>query len=933
MITFTSYWVANSRTISSQETWTYPEILGARRQVPLLDQRLVPQIFLDNAASTKPFRVVSDFLQQIQLYYSNIHRGTGFDSIFCTERYEEARHIIGEFVGWDAERDVAIPIRNTTEGINLLANTIPFAPGDRVLVTLLEHHSNDLPWRTKAEVEHLPVNLEGQLDLQALASRLQAANGKIRVVSVTGASNVTGTVLPIHEIATIAHQHGAWVVVDAAQLVPHRRVQMQPHSDPSHIDFLVFSGHKMNCPWGIGAVVGRRDLFEQVSPYQPGGGTVHSVSLDRVLWAEAPERNEAGTPNILGLLALARTIQVLESVGMEAIEAHEKRLTHLLLQGLAQIPQVTILGASDPQVGSDRLGVVSFRVQGVHQALVAAILSYEWGIAVRHGCFCAHPLVKHLLNITKEQEQQFEAEILQGDRRTIPGAVRTSLGLHNTEQDIQTLVEAVAGIAQGQWQGNYEQDAATGEFYPQGFRFDFAALPGFSTASSDQGVPESSWRLPNRLATIIGSCLMAVSLGTGGWWIAHHDRLPSVRTQPLAAAANSPALSQTLSPMTIVPVKAQAALGARSLTGTVEPVESVTLTSRVMGQITHLSVKEGDVVAAGQVLAVIDVKDIRAQHNQAVAGIQQAQATVAVAHANALTAQSQFAQARARYTEAQAKLIEAQAELSDAQTNQRRTAQLKAQGAISQSRLDEADTHVAVIQARMKQIQASMQQSQAAIKQARAQVQQTQAQIQQAKAQVQQAQSGADQVMVNLNYGTVTAPFPGVVTRKYTEVGAIAGPGQPLITLENQNRLRFSVAVPVSLVSQLKQGQIVQVQLDSLPHPVSGRVDQIIPSANPISRDVTVKIALEVPPGVIPGMFGRLQLTSSDRQALTVPLDGLVKRMGITGVFKVVEGKTQFQPITTGDTYGETVEVFSGVKSGEQIIRHPDPNLQENTAL
>ena len=140
------------------------EIVGARRLVPLLNKRLVPQIFLDNAASTKSFQVVSDFVQQILPYYSNIHRGTGFDSMFCTERYEEARRIVGDFVGWDIERDTVIPIRNTTEGMNLLANTIPFAPGDRVLVTLLEHHSNDLPWRSKADVEHLPVNPEGEID-------------------------------------------------------------------------------------------------------------------------------------------------------------------------------------------------------------------------------------------------------------------------------------------------------------------------------------------------------------------------------------------------------------------------------------------------------------------------------------------------------------------------------------------------------------------------------------------------------------------------------------------------------------------------------------------------------------------------------------------------------------------------------------------------
>jgi selenocysteine lyase/cysteine desulfurase len=456
-----------------------PEILGVRRRVPLLDGRWVPQIFLDNAASTKPFREVCDFLSEIQHFYSNIHRGTGFDSAFCTERYEEARRIVGDFVGWDPERDVVIPVRNTTEGLNLLANTIPFAPGDRVLVSFLEHHSNDLPWRGKARVEYIPVDDEGWPDLGHLRRRLDPAEGPVRVVSISGASNVLGTVLPVHEIARLAHEAGALMVVDAAQLVPHRRVRMLPHDDPGHLDFVVFSAHKMNSPFGEGAVVGRRDLFAEAVPYLQGGGTVYSVSLDHVVWADPPDRQEAGTPNILGMFAMAKAIQIMERIGMDAIEAHERRLTQRLLEGLGTIPEVGIFGSRDPQRTHDRLGVVTFMVAGVHHAQVAAILSYEWGIAVRHGCFCAHPLIKRLLNITREQERLFEEEIRRGDRRNTPGAVRASLGLHNTEEEVDRFVEAVRSIAQREWKGEYVQEVSTGEFFPKGFRFDFSLLPGF----------------------------------------------------------------------------------------------------------------------------------------------------------------------------------------------------------------------------------------------------------------------------------------------------------------------------------------------------------------------------------------------------------------------------------------------------------------------
>lgn len=483
--------------------WKCPPVVGANKKVPLLDGRQVPQIFLDNAASTKPFQAVSEFLDEIQPYYSNIHRGTGFDSMFCTELYDSARRIVGEFVGYNPDRDVVIPVRNTTEGMNLLANTIPFAPGDRVLIMLSEHHSNDLPWRRKAIVEHLPIDIDGLLDLEVLEARLIAAQGKVRVVSVTGASNVLGTVLPIHDIAKIAHRYHALVVVDGAQLVPHRQVEMRSHLDPGHIDFLVFSGHKMNCPYGVGAVIGNKEVFDGAMPYQPGGGTVYSVNVDDVIWADSPERYEGGTPNILGLPALAQTMQILESFGMNAIATHERELTIQMVTGLSQIPGVTILG--DSPTKADRVGVASFTVAGVDHALVAAILSYEWGIAVRHGCFCAHPLIKHCLNISPAQEEQMVAEIHEGDWRNVPGAVRASLGIHNTRQDIVTLIEAVSCIARQDWQGVYQQERSTGEFIPKGFEFDFSDLPNFGSQARDK--PASLWS-KRILITLVSAVLM-----------------------------------------------------------------------------------------------------------------------------------------------------------------------------------------------------------------------------------------------------------------------------------------------------------------------------------------------------------------------------------------------------------------------------------------
>jgi len=455
-----------------------PEVLGARHEVPLLDGRRIESAFFDNAASTKPFAEVSDFIKEIEPYYSNIHRGTGFDSMYCTHLYEEARDRILSFVGGEADSHIVIPVRNTTEGLNLLAMTMNLDPdNDVVLSSIMEHHSNDLPWRGKARVEHIPANKEGDLDLAWLENKLIEHAGAVKLVAITGASNVLGNVTPIHDIAKLAHKHNAKIAVDGAQLVPHRKVGLCDSDDPCHIDYLVFSAHKMNSPYGEGAVVGDFQHFADAAPYLQGGGTVYSVGLDHVIWADPPDKQEAGTPNILGMLALAKAIEIMERVGMEAIEAHEANLTKRLLEGMRDIPQVGIFGKIDPEDLENRLGVVTFTVGGMHHAKVAAILSYEGGISVRNGCFCAHPLIKHMLNVTPEQEAAFEEAIRHGDRSDVPGATRVSIGIHNTEEEVDRFLDLLRIIADGKYRGEYAQDLNTGEFFPKGYRFDFEPYP------------------------------------------------------------------------------------------------------------------------------------------------------------------------------------------------------------------------------------------------------------------------------------------------------------------------------------------------------------------------------------------------------------------------------------------------------------------------
>lgn len=379
----------------------------------------------------------------------------------------------------------------------------------------------------------------------------------------------------------------------------------------------------------------------------------------------------------------------------------------------------------------------------------------------------------------------------------------------------------------------------------------------------------------------------------------------------LGTGEQLPITSASAEPVTPVPVKTMTArvqpiAANRVLTGTVEPVETVTLTSRVTGRIHQLTVREGDQVRAGEPLVRIDVADIQAQNSQALAGVNMAQ--------------SNYQTAQARVQEAHAQLLEVKAQLAEAQLEQSRMERLKASGAVSQQLLDQANTRVQTNQARIQQIQAAITQSQSTMNQAQAQVKQAQAQVK--------------QVSANLDYGTIAAPFDGVVTRRHAEVGAMAGMGQPLITIESSDRLRFSTQVPESLVNQVKQGQAVSIRLDALDRNISGTVNQIIPSADPVSRNFTVKVALNNVSGIIPGMFGRLQLVNEtaaglgNRSVLMVPQSVIVQQFGITGVYKVVEGQAFFRPITTGNIHGADIEVFSGLADDDRLVLAPSPDLK-----
>lgn len=448
------------------------KIVGLDVNVPLLDGTEQPYIFFDNAASTPVLSEVLHCLNDFMPWYSSVHRGSGLKSQVATKAYEDARQVVGEFFGADKFEHVVIFGKNTTEAINKLSYRLPLTKKDVVLISMMEHHSNDLPWRQVAEVHRIKVDEQGSLVESDLDDLLQQFQGRVKLVAISGGSNVTGHLPDIHKIAKKAHKAGAQILVDCAQLAPHRRVAMKNLNDPEHLDYITVSAHKMYAPFGTGALVGRRDTFETGIPELCGGGTIDVVTTERVEWTAPPDRDEAGTPNVVGAITMAKSIQILTSIGMDAIAAHETQLTSYALKKLNGINGVTVLGDSDPAAAATRLGVIPFKVKGMPNAKVAAILSTEHGIGVRSGCFCAHPYVTYLLNVPEAEVERFRTEVIAGDRSHMPGVVRASFGMYNTEAEVDRFAYALRDISQGNYQGTYRQQKSSGDYYAVGWEPD-----------------------------------------------------------------------------------------------------------------------------------------------------------------------------------------------------------------------------------------------------------------------------------------------------------------------------------------------------------------------------------------------------------------------------------------------------------------------------
>jgi cysteine desulfurase / selenocysteine lyase len=410
-----------------------------------IDNKLVNRIYLDSAASSLALKSSQIITQKFLKFYSNTHSTVHLTAEISNEMMEWSQERIIQFVGADKDYSAIFIGSGATAPINRIAKGLSqIRPNKKTIVlSIMEHHSNDLPHRMKDnKIVYLSVlNNSGDykgIQLTDLENILIEENGNVNYVSVTGASNVTGHITPIYDIAKLAHKYGAYIIVDGAQLIAHSPVKLIQEDPEKSIDFFVFSGHKIYTPGSPGVLIGRNDLLEKMSPESYGGGMVDSVSLfDFELSSSIIDREQAGTPNITGIISIAATVDFLDRIGMDLIYKKEIELTSYFLNRMSEISKVKIYPNTNLEL---KIGVISFNINGMPHQLLAKVLNDYFGIAVRNDCFCAHPFVRECL-IDELWDLENEKEV-----RLYKGMVRASLGLYSSKEDIDTFIDALKEI-------------------------------------------------------------------------------------------------------------------------------------------------------------------------------------------------------------------------------------------------------------------------------------------------------------------------------------------------------------------------------------------------------------------------------------------------------------------------------------------------------
>ena len=415
-------------------------VIGLNTPVQLADGTTTPLINFDNAATTPALKQVQDELNKEMEMYGSIGRGFSQKSNHSTDIYNATRDKVIEFLGADPETYTCFYVNSTTDGLNKLASALVESKDDLVLATRIEHHANDLSWRERCHVIYAEVDKDGRVIYDEIEKLLKKNKGKVKYVTITAASNVTGYVTDVHRVAKMAHKYGAKIIVDGAQIVAHRKFKMLGDTPEENIDFMTFSAHKMYSPYGGGAVVGLADELNKHMPTFYGGGTIKVVGDNWQVYKDAPARYEAGSPNYPGVIGLGKAIDILSGVGFDAIEAHEKVLNKKLVDGLKKLPNIIIYGDSENL--DDRVGVVTFNFKDINSYMISQKLSELGAVATRRGAFCAHPYVWRLMGISDEQARDFENCV---DMNTA-GMVRVSFGIYNTEEEVDRFLELMPKV-------------------------------------------------------------------------------------------------------------------------------------------------------------------------------------------------------------------------------------------------------------------------------------------------------------------------------------------------------------------------------------------------------------------------------------------------------------------------------------------------------
>lgn len=400
-------------------------VMAIREDFPILKKEINgrPLIYFDNAATThKPNQVIDAIARFYREFNANVHRGMHTLSQEASTLYEDSLDVVAKFINAYSWEEV-IEVKNATDGLNIAAwgwGLFNLKPDDEIILTVMDHHSNMLPWRIVAErtgavIRYVDITEDGDINYDQFE---EMVNKRTRVIAITMASNVLGTIVDVKRICKVAHSVGAIVVGDAAQYVPHVPTDVRDLG----IDFIAFSGHKMLGPTGIGILWGRRDVLEEMKPFRVGGDTIKDVTLDSIEWHDLPWRFIAGTPHIAGMIGLAEAVRYLMRIGMENVRQHDIELTEHTLKGFRELEnEISVLGPLDAR---KRTGIVSFNVNGLHHHVVAKALD-SFGIAVRSGGHCAHPLHYRL---------------------GFKGSVRASYYIYNTLDEVNTFISALKFI-------------------------------------------------------------------------------------------------------------------------------------------------------------------------------------------------------------------------------------------------------------------------------------------------------------------------------------------------------------------------------------------------------------------------------------------------------------------------------------------------------